>query len=106
MHERGIVALDEMRIVAVAAQQFRQFLAADARQDGRIGDLEAVEMKDRKHRAIARGIEKFVGVPAGSQSAGFGFAIADDASDDQVRIVESRAIGVRQRIAEFAALVN
>ena len=33
MHDRRIVALDEMRIVAVAAQQLRQLLAADAGQD-------------------------------------------------------------------------
>ena len=67
MHQRRIVALDEMRIVAVAAQQLGQFLAADARQHGRIGDLEAVEMQDRQHRAVARGVEELVGVPARRQ---------------------------------------
>ena len=106
MHQRRIVALDEMRIVAIAAQQLGQFLAADARQHRRIGDLEAVQMKDRKHRAIARRVEKLVGVPAGGQRAGFRLAVADDAGDDQIRIVESGAIGVEQRIAQFAAFMN
>ena len=95
MHQRRIVALDEMRLVAVAAHQVGQFLAADARQHRRVGDLEAVEMKDRKNRAVARGIEKFVGVPARGQRAGFRLAVADDAGDDQIRIVEGRAIGMR-----------
>ena len=95
-----------MRIVAVAAQQLGQFLPADARQHRRVGDLEAVEMKDRKHRAVARGIEEFVGVPTGGERAGFRFAVADDAADDQVGIVEGGAIGVSQRIAEFAAFMD
>ena len=95
-----------MRIVAVAAHQLGQFLAADARQHRRIGDLEPVEMKDRKNRAIARRIEKLVGVPAGGERAGFRLAVADDAGDDQIRIVEGRAIGVDQRIAQFAAFMD
>ena len=69
-----------MRIVAVAAQQLRQFLPADAGQHRRVGDLEAVEMKDRKHRTVAGGVEEFIGVPTGGERAGFGLAIADDAS--------------------------
>ena len=95
-----------MRLVAIAAQQVGQFLAADARQHGRIGDLEAVEMQDRQHRAVARRVEKLVGVPAGGQRAGFRLAVADDAGDDQIGIVEGRAIGVQQRIAQFAALMD
>src|SRR5580704_2173539 len=63
-------------------------------------------MKDREHRAIARGIEKFVGVPTGGEGAGFRFAVADDAADDEIRIVEGRAVGVSQRIAKFAAFMN
>src|SRR5476649_1286656 len=63
-------------------------------------------MKDGKHRAIARRIEKFVGVPAGSQRSRFSLAVADDATDDQIRIVEGRAIGVSQGIAEFPAFMD
>ena len=42
----------------------------------------------------------------GRQRAGLGLAVADDAGDDQVRVVEGRAVGVRQRVAELAALVD
>ena len=63
-------------------------------------------MKDRKHRAIAGGIEEFVGVPTGGECAGFRFTVADDAADDQIRIVEGGAIGVGQRITQFAAFMD
>ena len=95
-----------MRIVAVAAQQLRQFLPADAGQHRRVGDLEPVQMKDRKHRTITGRIEEFVGVPTGGERASFRFAIANNATDDQVRIVEGGAIGMSQRIAEFAAFMD
>jgi len=50
----------------------------------------------RKNRAIARGVQKFVGVPTGGQRTSFRLAVADDAGDNQIRIVESGAIGVGQ----------
>ena len=106
MHDGGNVAFDEMRFIAVAADQVGQFLAADAREHGRICDLEPVEMKDRKNRAITCRIQKLVGVPTGGKRAGFRLAVADDAGDDQIRIVESGAIGVDQGIAQFSAFVN
>ena len=106
MHQARIVTLDEMRVVAVAAEQFGQFLPADAGQHGRVGDLEPVQMKDGKHRAVAGWIEEFVGMPTGGESAGFRFAVANNATDDQIGIVESGAIGVCQRIAEFTAFMD
>ena len=45
-------------------------------------------------------------MPARGQRAGLGLAIADHAGDDQIGIVESRAEGMRKRIAELAALVD
>jgi hypothetical protein len=45
-------------------------------------------------------------MPRGRHRAGFGLAIADDAGGDEVRIVEHRAIGVRQRITELAPLMD
>jgi len=54
----------------------------DAGQDGGIGDLVAVEVEDGQDSAVGFGIEKFVGVPRGGQRPGFGFAVADDASND------------------------
>src|ERR1700728_1153255 len=106
MHYGGDVALHEMRLITVTADQVGQFRAAYAREHGWICDLEPVEMKDRKNRSITRGIQKLVGVPTGSQRTSFPFAIANDAGNDQIRIVESGAIGVNQEIAELPAFVN
>ncbi|MGY4362179.1 hypothetical protein ACVW0J_008672 [Bradyrhizobium sp. i1.7.7] len=52
------------------------------------------------------GIEELVRVPGRRERAGFRLAIADDAGDDQVGIVECGAIGMHQRVAEFAAFVD
>ena len=37
---------------------------------------------------------------------GLGLAVADDAEDDEVRVVERRPVGVAERVAELAALVD
>ena len=79
---------------------------ADARQHRRIGDLVAVEMEDRQHGAVAHRIEELVRMPARGHRPRFRFAIADHRGDDEVGIVEGRAIGVRERIAKLAALVD
>ena len=106
MHHGRDVAFHEMRFIAVTADQVGQFPAADAGEHGRIGDLEPIEMKDRKNRAIARRIEKLVGVPTRGERARFRLAVADDAGHDQIRIVECRAICMDEGIAEFAAFMD
>ena len=45
-------------------------------------------------------------MPARRQRPGFRLAVADDAGDDQIGIVERRAIGVRDGVAQFAAFVD
>ena len=79
---------------------------ADPGKHGRVGDLVAVEVEDRQHRAVAGGVEELVAVPAGSQGTGLRLAIADDARDDQIRVVERRAVGVGQGVAELAAFMD
>ena len=96
MHQRGDVAFHEMRLIAVAADQVGQLPAADTRQHGRICDLEPVEMKDRKNRAITCGIEKLVGMPTCRECTRLRLAVTDDASDYQIGIVESCAMSVDQ----------
>jgi hypothetical protein len=63
-------------------------------------------MQDRQHSAVGDRSEELVGLPSGRERPGLGLAVADDAGDDQAGIVESRAEGVAERIAEFAALVD
>ena len=78
----------------------------DAGQHGRVGDLVAVQVQDGQHRTVGGGVEELVRMPAGSQWPGFGLAVADDAGDHQIWIVERRAVGVHQGVAEFAALMD
>ena len=106
VHDLRIVALDKMGFITVAAHQMIELVVRDARENGRIGDLVAVEMQDRQHRPIALRIEELVGVPAGGQRPSLRLAVADHGGDDQVRIVEGRAVGVRKRVAKLAALVD
>ena len=56
MHLRGIVAFDEMRLVAISDEQGFELFVRDAREDGRIGDLVAVQMEDRQDRAVLTGL--------------------------------------------------
>src|SRR5499427_1955183 len=44
-------------------------------------------------------------MPARRQRSGFRLAVTDDTSNDQVRVVEGRSVGVRDGVAELAALV-
>ena len=106
VHLHRVVALDEIRRVTVAAEERFQFVMRNARQHGGAGDLVAVQVQDGQHGAVVDRIEELVRVPTGGERAGLRFAIADDARDEQVGIVERRPEGVRQRIAQLAALVN
>ena len=45
-------------------------------------------------------------MPRGRQRPGLGLAVADDAGDDQIGVVERHAVGVRQAVAKLAAFVD
>ena len=45
-------------------------------------------------------------MPARRERPGLGLAVADHAGDQEVGVVERRAKGVRERVAELAALVD
>ena len=97
VHAVRVGALDEVRRVAVAAEQVLQLLVRDAGKDGRVVDLVAVEVQDRQHGAVADRVEELVRVPGGRQRTGFRLAVADHDRDDQVRVVEGRPKGVREQ---------
>ncbi len=63
-------------------------------------------MQNRDHGAVPRGIQEFVRMPACRERAGFRFAIADHAGDDEIGIIESRAVGVQQRVSQFTAFID
>ena len=101
-----LVALNEVRRVAVATKERVELLARDAREDGGAGYLITVEVQDRQHRAVARGVEELVRVPRSCQRTGLRFAVPDNARDEQIGVVEGGTIGVRQGVAELTPLVH
>jgi len=67
VHGLGVRTFDEIGGVAVAIEQVFQLLVADARQQGGVVDLVAVEVEDGQHRAVADGVEELADVPGGGQ---------------------------------------
>ena len=64
-----VVARHEARRVAVALEQRAQLVLGDPREHRRVGDLVAVEVQDRQHRAVAPRVEELVRVPARRERA-------------------------------------
>src|SRR3974390_86867 len=78
----------------------------DARENGGIVNLIAVELQDRQHRAVPDRVEELVGMPCRSQRAGFGFPITNHYGDQEVGIVVRGAKSVRDAVAQLTALMN
>ena len=110
MHVCGILAVeaaaDDERPPAVALEQGDELALRDPREHGRVGDLEPVQVQDRQHRAVGLRVEQLVRVPARRERARLRLAVADDAGDEQVGVVERGAERVHERVAELAALVD
>ena len=98
--------LDEQRAPAVALEQRPSSSLGDAGEHRRVRDLVAVQMQDRQNGAVGARVEELVRVPARRERAGLRLAVADDAGDHEVGVVERSAERVRERIAELAALVD
>src|SRR4029450_9115556 len=92
--------------VSVAAHQRIELRLGNSREHCRVRDLVAVQMQNREDGAVAARIQELVCVPARRQRSRLGFAVADDAGDEEIRIVEGRAVRVRKGVAELASLVN
>jgi hypothetical protein len=56
MHRRRLIALDEMRFVAVSDQQRVEFVVRNAREDRGIRDLIAIEVQPRQDGASRMGL--------------------------------------------------
>ena len=106
VHHVGVAAFDEMRSPSKTLEQHLQLILRYACQDGRVGDLVAVQMENRQHSPVAYRIEKLVGVPTGRQRPGLGFTIADRDGYDQIRVVKGGAKPVRNAVAELTAFMN
>ena len=106
MHLVGIRSLYEIGLVAVTYKQTFEFVVADAGEHGRIGNLVTVQVKNGQYGAVGFGIQELVRMPGCRKRTRLSLTIAHNTSHQQVRVVERRAVCVRQGIAEFAAFVD
>ena len=90
-----VVAGDQVRRVAVALEERGQLFATDSSQQGRVGDLVAIEVQDRQDCAVADRVDELGGVPCRRQRPGFRFAVTDDTRHDQIGVVERGSVRVR-----------
>src|SRR5262249_48359390 len=96
----------ESLIRRIAGMTAYHLLMADAGKNAGIGDLVAVQMQDRQNRPVGDRVQELVGMPAPRQRPSLRFAVADHTRNNQIRIVESGSVGMRERVAKFTALVN
>ncbi len=106
VHNGWFVASHVHGLIPVAAQQSVKLRLGNPGQDRRVGDLPAVQVQDRQHGSVAGRVEEPAGVPGSGQRPGLRLAVADHAGDDEAGVVEGGAMGMRERVAEFAALVD
>ena len=106
VHVHRIVALEEVGLVAVTGHQTDDLLVGAPTQHRGAGDLVAVQMQDRQHRAVSRGVQKMNPLPRARQWSRLGLAVADHGDHEEVGIVEGGAEGVNEHVAELAALVD
>lgn len=105
MHFPGIDAFyNKIRAVSVTVEKLFEFLFAYTCKNCRVRNLVSVKMQDRNNCALGCGIQEFVRMPACRKRTCFSFSVSDNAGDNQVRVIESRAESVRYRISELAAL--
>ncbi len=96
MNDLRLVAGDDVGLPSVAGEESEELVLRDAGQDGRVGDLPAVQVENWQLCAVGRRVLELVRVPARRERAGLGLTVADDAGDDQVGVVERGAEGVRE----------
>ena len=106
MHRLRVVARDDVWLVAVGVEQRGHVVVGLPPEHRGAADLVAVEVEDRQHGAVAGRVEVADRLPRPFERPGLGLAVADHARRDQVRVVEHRAEGVHERVAQLAALVD
>ena len=110
VNERRVLAVEatghEDRPPAIALEQRGELSLGDAGEHGRVGDLVAVQVQDRQDSAVGLRVQELVRVPARRERACLGFAVAHDAGNQEIRVVEGGTEGVHERVAELTAFVD
>ena len=96
VHVFWVVAFNKVRIPAVAAEELLEFFVFNTCQKGRVTDLVAVKVKNRQYCAVSFRVQELVRVPSSGKWASFGFAVTNNTSSDEARVVKDRTKCVAQ----------
>ena len=99
-----VIAFHNDRLITITFEQRFQIFIFHPAENGRAGDLVAVQMEYRKHCAIFGRIDEFGKMPCGRRACRFVFTVADKTCHDEVRIVQNRPVRGRKRVTEFSTL--
>ena len=106
VHRHGLVALHEDGLIAAAVEEALHFVLGNTCKDGRVIDLESVEVQNRKHCAVRYGVEELIGMPCGRKRSRLSLAVTDDDCRNQIGVIKHGAVGMRNGISELAAFVD
>src|SRR5579883_2822233 len=106
MHLVRLVPFEEVRSVSVAGKKLLEFFVAHAPHHGGIRNLVPIQVQDWQNRAIANRIQELIGMPTGRQWTRFGFSVSNDAAHQQIRIVESSTVRMRDRVTKLSSFMN
>ncbi len=106
MHRFGLIARHHAYLVAIAGKQAFQFRICHASQQGRTGELVAIQVQDGEHRTGGTGVQVLVGMPGCRQRASFGLPVTYDTGHNQIQIVERCPVGVRKAVTQLATFVD
>jgi hypothetical protein len=106
VHGRRIISVDKVNVITVSFEELLDILISVPAQHGGPGNLVAIQVEDRQHDAVVDRVQKLDALPRAFERSRLRLAITDYCDGDEVRIIEYGAKGVRENVAEFAALVN
>ena len=109
--DREVVLLVEagdevVRMVAHAAEELVTLAVGDAGENRGVGDLVAVEVQNGQDDAVRERVHELVGLPGRGERTGLRLTVTDHGDREQRGVVEDRAVGVGEHVAELAALVD
>src|SRR5579875_2696111 len=94
MHLYRLMPRKDTWSVSVSLEEIQKLFFRNASEHGGIRNLESIQMQNRQHRAVRFGVQELIGMPACRKRARLRFAIAHNASHNQIWIVERRSVGV------------
>jgi hypothetical protein len=106
VHVGGVVAGHQHRVPAVAAEHHVEVVLGYSYEHCGVGDLVAVQVQHREHRAVPARVEEPAAAPGRGQRPRLRLAVADDGGDHEIWVVEGSAEGVGERVPELTALVD